>query len=54
VVVSTTQIPSGPPQTGGGLSGGTDVPLAAGGAATLAAGAFGLVGVRRWQRGRAR
>ena len=50
---SATPIPSGAPQTGGGIGGGGDMPLAVGGgAAVLAAGTFGLLAVRRLQHAR--
>jgi hypothetical protein len=50
-VVSASPVPSGPPQTGGGLSSGSDMTLAAGGAvAALSSGGFGLFAIRRWQQ----
>jgi hypothetical protein len=51
VVGSGTPIPSGPAETGGGVVSGSDVALAAGGGSVaVAAGGFGLLAVRRWQR----
>jgi hypothetical protein len=50
---SATPIPSGAPQTGGGIGGGGNMPLAVGGgAAALAAGTFGLLAIRRLQHAR--
>lgn len=54
VVVSSSPVPSGPANTGGGMAGGSDVPLAAGGGAiALVAAPLGLVALRRWRRTRA-
>jgi hypothetical protein len=52
--MATSAVPAGGADTGGGGSitaGGSNVPLAAGGAATgLAAGVLGLFAFRRWRR----
>jgi hypothetical protein len=50
-VVTATPVPSGPAETGGGLSAGSDTTLAAGGGvAALASSGFGLFAIRRWQQ----
>jgi hypothetical protein len=50
-VVTATPVPSGPAETGGGLSEGSDSTLAAGGGvAALASSGFGLFAIRRWQQ----
>jgi len=52
---SGTPVPSGGANTGGGLAGGSDIPLAAGGGAVaLMAGPLGLVAFRRWRQTRER
>jgi hypothetical protein len=54
-VVSATPVPSGPAQTGGGISPGGDTALAAGGGvAALTSSGFGLFAIRRWQQARKR
>lgn len=53
VVVSSSPVPSGPANTGGGMAGGSDIPLAAGGGAVaLIAAPLGLVAFRRWRQTR--
>lgn len=53
VVESSSPVPSGPANTGGGMPGGSDIPLAAGGGAVaLVAAPLGLVAFRRWRQTR--
>lgn len=53
VVMSSSPVPSGPANTGGGMAGGSNIPLAAGGGAVaLIAAPLGLVAFRRWRQTR--
>src|SRR5581483_8382711 len=53
VVESSSPVPSGPANTGGGMAGGSNIPLAAGGGAVaLIAAPLGLVAFRRWRQTR--
>jgi hypothetical protein len=53
VVESSSPVPSGPANTGGGMPGGSDIPLAAGGGAVaLIAAPLGLIAFRRWRQTR--